>query len=334
MARSSKSRQTIPARTSWKASATIFLGFVVLIWAICPHVFTPKPTDLSTGSPGPRGQPPRYAFATILTRRSDLEYPDVKTPYLQATRLLSFQLLRNPRTRTKIPNAQLIILVTSEIPESDRDILRRDGALVIPVETLPFSEKYKDVPVPVGLNIWQLSEYDKVLYLDPTSVVLDPLDDIFEDTTTTIIQMTIDAQDHLPQSYMMAGWNQRYVDSKLSDGGVRRDKIENLNAMSTGFFVTHPSSDMFEYYIRLLHSMEQSSFDHLTQSILNYAHRTDGPMPWRSIGPGWSMTGPSRWDIENGLRSINHAWWRPAANEAVQGRIEETMDEMAAYLNH
>lgn len=311
---------------------TILFGFILLTWITFLYVVAPKSTALSGDYPSLKSNPPRVAFATILTERIDVDFPNVETPYLQAARLLSFQLLRNPRTRTRIPGAQFVVLVTPEIPKTHRDVLSREGALVVPVETLPFSEKYKNIPV--DLNIWQLVEYDKVLYLDATSVILHPLDDIFKDTTTNVRAIP-GGESHLPGSYLMAGWEQRWMDMTQSSGSVSQsDKNENRDTMSTGFFVTRPSSDMFQYYARSLHSMEKSSSDHLAHNFLNYVHRKDGPMPWTSIGSGWSLRGPSQWDIDNGLRSINHGWWRPATDGIVQARIEATMGEWVAYLNH
>ena len=65
---------------------------------------------------------------------NDMEFPDIEAPYFQAARLLTFQLLRNPRTRNMIDDVPFLILVTPDIPQRHRNLLNREGATVVPIE--------------------------------------------------------------------------------------------------------------------------------------------------------------------------------------------------------
>lgn len=107
---------------------------------------------------------------------------------------------------------------------------------------------------------------------------------------------------------------------------------EKDNYMNAGFFVLHPSKDLFDYYITLLDTPEQFDSAYPEQNLLNCAHRTDGPMPWQDLGPGWNSKGASQSDYEKGLKSIHHKWWRPIPDQFVGERIAEAMEEMEEHL--
>ena len=168
----------------------------LFLWVATPLGFY-KSTDES--------KPPRYAFATVLMTENDLEFPDVKAPYLQATRLLTFQLLRNPRTRNRIDNVPFIILVIPGIPQKHRDLLSREGATVIEMENLDYdwgsSERW-DANL-ARLNLWKFEEYEKIVFLNVDSVLFRPLYEIFEDPATIMRAITKPTA-KMPKNYMIA----------------------------------------------------------------------------------------------------------------------------------
>src|SRR3954462_8522430 len=110
--------------------------------------------------------------------------------------------------------------------------------------------------------------------------------------------------------------------------------FDRTSHLDHGFLILHPSKDLYNYYISLFQILDKYDSGQPEQNLLDYAHRADGPMPWQILGFGWNLKDASRSDYEKGLKSINHKWWRPIADNFVGERIAMSMDEMTAFLNH
>ncbi|CAI7623555.1 unnamed protein product [Penicillium bialowiezense] len=295
---------------------SVITTLAIVLW-IASHGFH-KSTEIT--EPGTT-KLPRNAFATILTSNPGKgpESPDVEEHYLQAARLLSFQLLRNPH-----------------VPQRDRDILSREGARVIPLQD--HEAGWASRPPSLNkmlarLNLWKLEQYQKVAFLDVETVVLRPLDGIFEDFTTTM-RTTIDPASKLPKKYIMAARTDSLMDPN-SQVQSNQDQIwPQKRHMNTGFFILHPSKDLFEYYMSLVPMLDTDDSNHFEDDILDYAHREDGPMPRQVLGSEWNLNDASQSDYEKGLKSITRQWWRPVENSFVESLIAMSLDEMTAYLNH
>jgi hypothetical protein len=276
---------------------------------------------------------PRYAFATLLITENDDGFPDIKEPYLQAARLLTFQLLRNPRTRCRIDNVPFLILVTPDISQRHRDVLRREGATVIPLESIdsdwgsPESQRWNRLLA--KLSLWKLEEYDKIVFLDVCSVIFRPIHDIFEDPAT-INRFAINPTAKMPKSYMIAAPDESWmkVETLIGQEPGQKSHLDN------GFLVLRPSKRIHSYYTSLLHTIDKHDSGHAGQHLLEYAHRADGPMPWQILKSIWSLKNASQSDYEKGLKSISHKWWHHIDDKFVGDRIAMSMDEMTAYLNH
>ncbi|KAJ5592613.1 hypothetical protein N7537_009517 [Penicillium hordei] len=264
---------------------------------------------------------------------NDFEFPDVEAPYVQAARLLTFQLLRNPRTRNRIDNIPFLILVTPDIPQKHRNLLSREGATIIPVANLNHdwgSSQRWDTDL-AKLNLWKLEEYDKIVFLNVDSVLFRPIYEIFDDPAATMRAVTKPTA-KMPKNYMIASQHDSRM--KLNTQLVSDREFYEKGDMDTGFFILCPSNDLYKYYVGLRLILDQDDSVRPKQNILDYAHRADGPMPWQSLGPEWNLKDASQSDCEAGLKSINHKWWRPIADDFVGDRIAMAMDEMTAYLNH
>ncbi|EAW15434.1 putative glycosyl transferase family 8 family [Aspergillus fischeri NRRL 181] len=298
----------------------------------------PSPSGAETV---PEKVPPRqhrYAFATILTGEDDTE-TDIKDPYFTAARLLTYQLLHSPHTKssTDIP---FLVLVTEDVPQQQRDILSRDGAIVVPVEGFsrewiqPKWERWKSVLA--KLNLWKLTEYEKVTFLDADSVIFEPIDGIFTERAT-MTQITrpssaaISTPGPMPDSYMIAGMHDRWVEAALPPV-PGRDFYAKDNYMNAGFFVLAPSEAMFKYYLFLLDQPGLFDPAYPEQNLLNYAHRVDGRMPWQDIGPLWSQKGSSFEHYDPRLKSLHQKWWKTSYDQTFDERIANAMAELKDYL--
>ncbi|KAJ5688806.1 nucleotide-diphospho-sugar transferase [Penicillium macrosclerotiorum] len=294
---------------------------------------------------GAEPAPTKYAFATILTAEGDLEFPDIKEPYLRAARLLTYQLLHNPKTRNESYGIPLLVLATPGVPKGHLEILRNDGATVMPVETLhrdwihPKWDRWGDVLA--KLNLWTLEEYEKIAFLDADSIIFHPIHEIFEVQATDIRPTRLsntngtvhpDLIDKLPPEYMIAGTHDLWIEQYMPppENMVFYEAGSYVNA---GFFVLSPSKAMFDYYDAILDIPQQFEPNYPEQNLLNYAHRSNGPMPWQSVGSEWNSKWPTEQNLQNGLKSIHHKWWRPISDTYVGECIADAVQEMEIYLN-
>lgn len=331
----------------------LFLCAALCLWAIITlrnleSLLLSEALDLGTGP-----EKERYAFATLLTGEGDVEFPDVEEPYLRAARLLTFQLLHNPRTRNETFDAPFLVLVTPDVPERHREILTNDGATVIPVESVardwirPKWSRWNDVLA--KLNLWQLTDYDKIMFLDADSVIFHPIHDIFTHpaaeirqtlpllaetpTNSSVAPSTGNPTSHgIPTSYMIAGIHDPWVERALPPVPGSEFYAED-NYMNAGFFILHPSKDIFNYYSALLDTPDAFDSAYPEQNLLNCAHRTDGRMPWQDFGSWWNLKGGFQSDYEHGLKSIHHKWWRPIPDQFISDRISDALEEMEAFFH-
>jgi alpha-N-acetylglucosamine transferase len=226
---------------------------------------------------------PKYAFATLLTGSGDSN-PD---NYFTAVQLLTYQLIHDPQTGMQ--NATFVVLVTKEVSQDKRERLDRDGAIVIPVDNLyrewihPKWDRWHDVLA--KLQLWKLTDYEKVTFLDADTIVLRPLDDIFLDPATTVRETlgpvggASRPTSPVLDRYMIAGIHDCWVEAYLPPKpGVEFYELNNY--MNAGFFVLAPSERMFDYYLSLLDTPNGFDSAYPEQNLLNYAHRKNGRMPW------------------------------------------------------
>lgn len=330
-----------------RRSLAVLGGTIICLWLILTLHFG-QPGYLSRATFGgiKSQNSPKYAYATILTAEGDVEYPDVQEPYLKAARLLTYQLLHNPVTRNSTEEIPFLVLVTPDIPQRHRDILAGDGATIVPVQSLqrewihPKWGRWGDVLA--KLNLWKQVDYEKIAFLDADSVIFRPLHDIFNIPSTEILESSVtnttvmpqfsaNTTGTLPDDYMIAGihdlWMEQYM--KPEEG---KEFYKENNYFNAGFFVFHPSMAVYDYYVALLDSPGSFDSAYPEQNLLNCAHRTDGPIPWKELGSGWNSKFARQGDYEKGLRSIHQKWWRKSPDQFLNDRVAEKMAELEEYL--
>ncbi|KAH7370723.1 glycosyltransferase family 8 protein [Rhexocercosporidium sp. MPI-PUGE-AT-0058] len=267
---------------------------------------------------------PRYAYATLLT--SDDER------YYTAARILAYQLLVDPETKTS-SDIPFVVMVTTSVPKHQRQQLIRDGAIVAHVEdvALPWwirqrlrrPSRYGDQFI--KLRVLQMLEYDRVLYLDVDTLIMKQLDKIFDDPAAkTPLQTKFRRASHftkaetmLPAQYLFAGRSDNGRSNDGSTGGGYEHPYPPLerNALSGGFWIVAPSNELFNYYMFVMQSSTLGilrPFDpqFMEQAMLNYVHRRQGGnMPWASLNYKWSATFPNELDVAGGVASMHDKFW-------------------------
>ena len=219
--------------------------------------------------------------------------------------------MHQPETRsnTSIP---YVVVVSSEVSQSKRARLEKDGAKVVVVDTIS-DPKWLDTwrqyqGVMTKLRVFQQTEYEKMLYMDADMLVTRRMDAIFEDEGTRIQEPKKDMDIKketapLPSSYILAGQAQQI------DRVHRYPPDPTMDWMCSGFMVFKPSQEIFEYYSSIME--REDSFDPMypDQNLLNYAHRWDGPMPWTNVYYKWTSTYPTIKEFAMGAAALHEKYW-------------------------
>jgi alpha-N-acetylglucosamine transferase len=255
----------------------------------------------------------KYAFATFLGGEPNEQY-------FIATRMLVYQLLYAPETRSRDENIPIIVVVTKNVTEDRVARLRKDGAIVVPVDLIskdwvkPLVKKWSDVLT--KLRIWELTQFERVCFMDSDTVLTRPLDGIFQDPAVITLNSTINEKKilkdeaEIPNTYSFAGVPEIKRKHHFPPNDTAGD-FYNSNYLNAGFFVLQPSLKMFDYYLSLLNTPNKFRPDFPEQNLLNYAHRRDGNMPWLQLNATWNIHYPTKEDLEQGAQSLHEKWWSP-----------------------
>lgn len=297
-------------------------------------------------TPGGSNGRPKYAFATFLADTLHANDTDSNHDhYFIATRMLAYQLLHAPETRSTV-EIPFIVMVTEDIQEEKRERLQKDGAIVIQGDSIhaewimPDRKSWGDVLT--KLRFWELTDYDRICFLDSDTVLTRPIDGIFDDPAVSL-QATgnissgnsRENEDLIPATYGFAGipeFNRQHGYPPR----VENHDYPNINYLNAGLFIIQPSKALFDYYMALLVTPDLFDSRLPEQNLLNYAHRRDGSMPWMELNYTWNIHYPDLKDLEGGVATLHEKWWSPEKKEigpyleAWRWRMEgyfEAMDE-------
>ncbi|KAK0270522.1 hypothetical protein LTR35_014058 [Friedmanniomyces endolithicus] len=256
---------------------------------------------------------PKAAYATFLAANTHPEgeedIPDDQDGNFLSTRVLAYQLLhsRTAGTNLSIP---FLVLCSRDVSKRKRDRLKKDDS-----------------------SNW--SSTSKILFVDANTLITKPLDSVFHDegTLTQASGTNPDTikQDEgaLPRTYMFStnGDVQGYDHPYPPD--------PNLDYSNCGFFVFTPSNVLFDYYLTLLKLPGRFDTGFPEQSLLNYAHRRDGNMPWKPLWHGWNVNWPTEKNWRGGAHSF-HAKYSdgdPSHDPVLKAIWKEQRAEMEGYYS-
>lgn len=253
-----------------------------------------------------------FAFATFLNAPYvELEADDDDRYFIMA-RMMAFQLLHNPETKTQ-RNYPFVVFTSEGVRQSKIERLRKDGATVISIERITSdwlktknSQWWDQL---TKLRLWQFIEYDKIAYFDTDTMIVSNMDGIFTDVTTEPAvnlgnpEQAPDDEGPQPTEYMFAaavgrgGYDHIYPPSPRG---------KSLNA---GCFVLTPSEDVFNYYMRVLSIPNRFPMKYMEQALLAYVHRPEGNMPWRHLTWTWNANWAIFNDTTHGVASLHQKYW-------------------------
>ncbi|KAF2262718.1 nucleotide-diphospho-sugar transferase [Lojkania enalia] len=299
----------------------------------------------------------KFAYATFLggsTSKDDSQTdPEhLKDPYFISVRLLNYQIKHAEKTRTRLSNAPFLVLVLPSVPRSQLDVLKQEGATIVRVEALDLpdafdkdfikSSRFRDVLS--KLRLWQLTAYDKILYLDADSYLLENLDGIFTDPILSTPQKTLppNRTDNKklgqsvqpPDTYLMAASADTYGDQ------TEWEQPGHINYLCACFMLITPSQELFNYYMNILTGPEAPQRAvYPEQDLLIYVHREEGQMPWRRISIKWSANDGDMVDElreQGGVKSLHVKGWEGGeggnvAGEKWKAKWRELVGEMEGF---
>ncbi|KAH8749854.1 nucleotide-diphospho-sugar transferase [Hyaloscypha sp. PMI_1271] len=317
-------------------------AFICFVYLFSSHLTAPEalapPLSPLTSKPIPTH---KYAYCTFLapsakgtgqTTGIDL---DAEDHYLVGTRMLIYQLLYDPITKTT-NNYPLIVLVTTDVPQHNRDRLTRDGAIVIEVSPLKFDwivpGRERWAQVMDKLHVFELVQYEKILLLDSDHAIVRPLDDIFDDPAAQIVENLGDPEKMKddeatqPISYIMAGNSGPLV----VDHPYPASRGNRLNA---GFVILKPSIEMYKHYVSVASIEGRFPGGSPEQDLWNYVHSRNGNMPWKQVDPDWTANTPIFNDYKHGIASFHEKYWSCDRDRKLRDVLVRIRWKMEGFLD-
>jgi alpha-N-acetylglucosamine transferase len=287
------------------------------------------------GSSSPSSASAKNAFATFLDESDGGE-----DYYFSAARILTYQLLHANATKSRNPTP-FIVLVTPGVADHKREQLRADGAIVVQAETIKlpwwiFSTVSRWKHQFSKLRLLQMTQYERVCFIDADNVVTRPMDEVFADKAVqnqdTLFYTRKEAirgdEAQLPAQYVFSA----RTDNRF--GGKRNHPVPppSADTFSAGFWVAAPSQELFEYLTSIIRHPWRFSPQTMEQSLFNYAFRRDGPMPWQEMDYIWSATYPNEADYEGGVATLHEKYWMGRGPQILQDLWWQKKNEMELYF--
>jgi alpha-N-acetylglucosamine transferase len=279
----------------------------------------------------------RYAFVTWLASSKDEGKASSENLYLTATRLLVWQLLHDPETKST--GIDVVVMVGPKVNEADCKRLRKDGAIVRKVEPvhgqndswiIPKESRWGDIME--KLRAWEMEEYSRIAFLDNDTILQSPLDGVFDDPGVKVMTTKTDTghvsdEPELPTGYLLSSW--------VEIGGIEHSwpptERTRPGYFNGGFFLLKPDKKMFDYFVSLLDIPYRFDPQYMEQNLLNYAFRWDGAMPWQEINYKWNIKFTTDRDFDGGVVSMHEKFWSTRGGKKVYEHAIRKKAEMEGY---
>jgi alpha-N-acetylglucosamine transferase len=307
--------------TSSKCRLRHIITLIVILTITCLYIFRkPHYDQIPNYAPLKRTDASsKIAIATFLSGGDSVSVPMEDDFYFQAARVLTYQLLHDPKTRSKRADIPFLVLCTQDVAVSKRKRLELDGATVKVIADVSLPRwistgvtRWKDQFT--KLRIFEMTEYERVLFIDADTLIVESIDGIFDELMIQVPMTTLFHGNRgvkvdekaVPSNYTSAARS----DNAFSGERDHPYPPPPTESFSAGFWLGAPSREMFEYLTSIMGNWRRFDPHTMEQSLLNYAFRRGGPMPWYELGAEWSATWPNMRDLEGGVRSLHEKWDR------------------------
>ncbi|RDL40126.1 Nucleotide-diphospho-sugar transferase [Venustampulla echinocandica] len=280
----------------------VLITLVITILLSSPWLLAPKQWIHTKGL--------RLAFATLLLESNVNSTATDSDVYFNSVRILSYQLQHDKSTCTR-HSIPFLVLTTPGVLPWKREQLSREGAIIVQVQKVdsswasPGHERWHDVMA--KLRVFELTDYDRVAFMDADTFLLKSLDGIFEDPAaqpkkTQHKSEVRPDEEQLPDQYVFA------TSAEVTHTTHVYPPIP-MSYFNAGLFVLGPSAELFRYYTSLFKVADRFDTTYPEQNLLNYAHRQHGNMPWSRIFYGWNIQLPNMNDVKRGVASVHAKLW-------------------------
>ncbi|KAK5081348.1 hypothetical protein LTR05_008142 [Lithohypha guttulata] len=188
------------------------------------------------------------------------------------------------------------------------------------------------------LRAWELTDYSRLLMLDGDMLLRRPIDNVFDELNATIIDSRSipekevkHDENPIPAKYLLAGGPE--VRGTLHHFPPSRENGDFIHptGCNLGFVMLAPSREMFEYYMSILKIEGRFNSATMEQSLLNYAHRPEGAMPWQDLPFTYNTRTPIEEDIVGNVASIHEKWWTGSKNYPPLRKWYRSKEEMEKF---
>jgi alpha-N-acetylglucosamine transferase len=266
----------------------------------------------------------KNAFAVLLAAntRPGTDQTDMDSDnYFLATRVLNYQIKHSINTRFSDSHTPFLVLVTPEVAQNKRAQLAEEGAKIIPVENIAVDWISAGIgsgawgSVLTKLQLWTLTDYDRILCLDSDTLLIESLNGVFDDRAAQQYETNMSLADNttnlIPHTYTFGG----IMEGISGD----RSKPINPNYLNAGFFMMQPDLNMYKYYMELLSKPNLFDPSMPEQNLFNYAHRVGGPMPWQHLDEKWNTNCAKYEDVKMGWKTVHGKHWQLNFREESKG---------------
>lgn len=286
----------------------------------------------------------KRAWVTLLTRPS----------YLPGVVILAFSLRKHG---SRYP---LVVLVTDSLPQDCIDaleaedrgagflIVKKVDALIPKREVSIVAERFADTWT--KLRVFEMTNYDKVVFLDADIMAMGEMDSIFEIVlpgrdwlgSTHACVCNIDNDPWSPPE-----WNtencpltpQRHPEALAHGAAIREDSVSTYHLMNSGVFIFHPSVDLWHRIMDFLNTTPLlSKFIFPDQNFLDEFFRHK----WIALGWQWNALKTSYYWHRNIWRDeevralhyiVDKPWAKRIGPEGIAGYLGRDGDTHAWWWN-
>jgi len=243
----------------------------------------------------------KEVYATFLSTRVGKNAPEGEFEhdwYYKSTRVLIHRLLRNPSTRGR---RRVVVLVTENVAQWKRERLAADGAVIIlvPIIQIPNipSREATWVDQFTKLQLWKLTEYERIVYMDSDLFPLINTEELFH----------LDLDQHSSQD---PPFNYSFAATPNLVGKNDKGQLIIGPGFNAGFFVLKPDQAMFDRIWARAMDPEQpwNMNKDMEQGLLNDIFVTSGHSPMYRLEWTWNVKDMPDEFLERS-KIVHSRWW-------------------------
>ena len=269
----------------------------------------------------PNGKP-SYTYATFFTSRN----PSIEDPYYLAIHSLIYRILWSQRSKTS--HHPFVVFVGDFVSSQQRALLWGAGALVRELAPLPWNpvdtgvlDRWRDLFA--KLNMWNETEFSRILFLDADAFPVAPIDDMFElKKEWHCIETKMQLDDFLPDGEPVC---EPYIFA-----GVPADPYSIFDAnINVGSMVFTPNSKQHQRLLQNYLKFDKYDVKMAEQAFLNWQFGINSAYPPGMLEREYGAFFPNE-EEQKKLKVVHEKIWA-AGDGWMKQEWDDTWKEMLEY---